>query len=74
MFRRGAVPQKKLVEKLEKSEEEFNSGMNKVFMPMENIIFCIQQTVGILTHLVNQQQTPYQQQYRPPFSSSNFHH
>ena len=74
MFQRGVVPQKKIVEKLEKSEEEFNSGMNKVFMPMENIISCIQQTVGILAHLVNQQQTPYQQQYRPPFSSPNFNH
>ena len=32
---------------------------------MENISSCIQQTVGILAHLANQQQTPYQQQYRP---------
>ena len=32
---------------------------------MENISSCIQKTVGILAHLANQQQTPYQQQYRP---------
>ena len=63
---------RKLVEQLEKSEEEFNSGMNKVFKSMENISSCIQQTVGILAHLVNQQQTPYQQQYRPPFSPPSF--
>ena len=54
---------RKLVEQLEKSEEEFNSDMNKVFKSMENISSCIQQTVGILAHLVNQQQTLYQQQY-----------
>ena len=59
---------RKLVEQLEKSEEEFNSHMNKVFKSMENISACIQQTVGILAHLANQQKTPYQQQYRPPFS------
>ena len=52
---------RKLVEQLEKSEEDFNSGMNKVFKSMENISSCIQQTVGILAHLANQQQTPYQQ-------------
>ena len=39
---------RKLVEKLEKSEEDFNSGMN-----MENISSCIQQRVSILAHLVN---------------------
>ena len=65
---------RKLVEQLEKSEEESNSGMNKVFKSMENISSCIQQTVGILAHLVNQQQTPYQQQYRPPFSSTSFNY
>ena len=65
---------RKLVEQLEKSEEEFNWGMNKVCKSMENISSCIQQTVGILAHLVNQQQTPYQQQYRPPFSSPSFNH
>ena len=65
---------RKLVEQLEKSEEEFNLGMNELFKPMENISSCIQQTVGILAHLVNQQQTPYQQQYRPPFSSPSFNH
>ena len=63
---------RKLVEQLEKSEEEFNSGMNKVFKSMENISSCIKQTVGILAHLANQQQTPYQQQYRPPFSPPSF--
>ena len=63
---------RKLVEQLEKSEEEFNSGMNKVFKSMENISSCIQQTVGILAHLANQRQTPYQQQYRPPFSPPSF--
>ena len=63
-----------LVEQLEKSEEEFNSRMNKVFKSMENISSCIQQTVGILAHLVNQQQTPSQQQYRPPFSPLSFNH
>ena len=52
---------RKFVEQLEKSEEEFNSGMNKVFKSMENISSCIQQTVSILAHLANQQQTPYQQ-------------
>ena len=41
---------------------------------MENISSCIQQTVGILAHLVNQQQTPYQQQYRPPFSPPSFNY
>ena len=65
---------RKLVEKLEKSEEEFNSGMNKVFKSMENISSCIQQAVGILAHLVNQQQTPYQQQYRSLFSPPSFNH
>ena len=45
---------RKLVEQLEKAEEDFNSGMNKVFKPMKNISSCIQQTVGILPHLVNQ--------------------
>ena len=63
---------RKLVEQLEKFEEEFNLGMNKVFKSMENISSCIQQTVGILAHLANQQQTPYQQQYRPPFSLPSF--
>ena len=65
---------KKLLEQLEKSEEDFTSGMNKVFKPMENIRPFIQQTVGILAHLVNQQQTPYQQQNRLPFSPPNFNH
>ena len=60
------------MEQLEKFEEEFNLGMNKVFKSMENISSCIQQTVGILAHLANQQQTPYQQQYRPPFSLPSF--
>ena len=46
---------RKLVEQLEKSEEEFNSGMNKVFKSMENISSCIQETVGILAHLANPQ-------------------
>ena len=46
---------RKLVEKLEKSKEDFNSGMNKVFKSMENTGSCIQQTVDILAHLVNQQ-------------------
>ena len=32
---------RKLVEQLEKSEEEFNAGMNKVFKSMENISSCI---------------------------------
>ena len=65
---------RKLVEQLEKSEEEFNSGMNKVFKSIENISSCIQHAVGILAHLVNQQQTPYQQQYRSPFSPPSFNH
>ena len=65
---------RKLVQQLEKPEEEFNSGMNKVFKSEENISSCIQQTVGILAHLVNQQQAPYQQQYRPPFSPPSFNH
>ena len=65
---------RKLVQQLEKPKEEFNSGMNKVFKSEENISFCIQQTVGILAHLVNQQQAPYQQQYRPPFSPPSFNH
>ena len=67
---------RKLVEQLEKSEEEFSSGMNKVFTSMENISSCIQQTVGILVGilLVNQQQTPYQQKYWPPFSPPSFNH
>ena len=65
---------RKLVEQLEKSEEESNSGMNKVFKSMENISSCIQQKVGILAHIINQQQTPYQQQYRPPFIPTNFNH
>ena len=64
----------KLVELLEKSEEEFNSGMNKVFTSMENISSCIQKTVGVLAHLANQQQTPYQQQYQSPFSPPSFNH
>ena len=54
---------RKLVEQLEKSEEEFNSGSS-----------CIQQTVGILAYLINQQQTPYQQQYQPLFSPPSFNH
>ena len=65
---------KKLLEQLEKSEEEFTLGMNKVFKPMENIRPFIQQTVGILAHLVNQQQTPYQQQCRSPFTPPSFNH
>ena len=65
---------RKLVQQLEKPEEEFNSGMNKVFKSEENISSCIQQTVGILAHLVNQQQAPYHQQYRPPFSPPSFNH
>ena len=56
---------RKLVDQLEKSEEEFNAGMNKVFKSMENISSCIQQTA----QLVNQQQTPW-----PPFSSPSFNH
>ena len=36
---------RKLVEQLEKSEERFNSSMNKVFKSMENISSCIQQSV-----------------------------
>ena len=46
---------RKLVEQLEKSEEEFDTAMNKVFKSMGNISSCIQQTVGLLAHLVNQQ-------------------
>ena len=61
---------RKLVEQLEKSEVEFNSCVNKVLKSMENISSCIQQTVSILAHLVNQQQTPYQQQCWPPFQSN----
>ena len=64
---------RKLVEQLEKSEEEVNSGMNKMFKCMENISSCIQETVGILAHLVTLQK-PYQQQYQPPFSPSSFNH
>ena len=56
---KGELPLKrKLVEQLEKSEEEFNSDLNKVFKSMKNISSCIQQAVGILAHLVNQQQAP----------------
>ena len=40
---------------------------------MENISSRIEQAVGILAH-INQQQTPYQQQYRTPFSPTNFNH
>ena len=58
------------MEQLEKSEVEFNSGVNKVLKSMENISSCIQQTVSILAQLVNQQQTPYQQQCWPPFQSN----
>ena len=66
---------RKLVEQLERvSEEEFNASMNKVVKSMENISSCIQQTVGILAHLVNQQQIRYQQQYWPHFSLPNFNH
>ena len=39
---KGGLPLKrKLVEQLEKSEEEFNSDLNKVFKSMENISSCI---------------------------------
>ena len=62
------------MEQLEKSEEEFNSGMNKLLMSTEDISSCIQQTVGILAHLINQQQTPYQQQNLPPFSPPSFNY
>ena len=65
---------RKLAELLEKSEEEFNPGMNKAFTSMENISSCIQKRVGVLAHLVNQQQTPYQQQYQSPFSPPSFNH
>ena len=41
---------------------------------MENVSSCMQQAVGILAHIINQQQTPYQQQYRPPFIPANFNH
>ena len=64
---------RKLVEQLEKSEEEVNSVMNKMFKSMENISSCIQETVGILAHLVTLQK-PYQQQYQPPFSPPSFNH
>ena len=62
---------RKLEEQLEKSEEEFNSGMNKAFKSKENINSCIQETVGILAHLFTLQ-TPYQQQYQPRFSEPSF--
>ena len=65
---------RKFVEQLEKSGEDFNLGINKVFKSMEKISSCIQQTVGILAHLVNQQQTPYQQQCRSPFTPPSFNH
>ena len=65
---------RKLVEQLGKSEEEFNSGMNKLFKSMGNISSCIQQTVGILAHLINQHQTPYEQQDWSPFSPPSFNH
>ena len=65
---------RKLVQQLEKPEEEFNTGMNKVLKSAENLSSCIQQTVGILAHLDNQQQATYQQQYRPPFSPPSFNH
>ena len=64
---------RKLEEQLEKSEEEFNSGMNKGFKSKENISSCIQETIGILAHLFTLQ-TPYQQQYQPPFSPPSFNH
>ena len=39
---------------------------------MEKISSCIQQTVGTVAHLVNQQQTHCQQQYRPPVHSTSW--
>ena len=39
---------RKHAEQLEKSEEEFNLVVNQMFQSIENIISCIQQTVGIL--------------------------
>ena len=69
------MPQKKACGAAEKkSEEEFNSSMNKVFNPVENISFFIEQTVGIRAHLVNQQQAPYQQHCWLPFSPPSFNH
>ena len=65
---------RKFVEQLEKSGEDFNLAINKVFKSMEKISSCIQQTVGILAHLVNQQQTPYQQQCWSPFTPPSFNH
>ena len=65
---------RKFVEQLEKSGEDFNLGMNKVFKSMEKISSCIQQTVSILAHLVNQQQTPYQHQCQSPFTPPSFNH
>ena len=65
---------RKFVEQLEKSGEDFNLGINKVFKSMEKISSCIQQTVGILAHLVNQQQTPYQHQCQSPFTPPSFNH
>ena len=67
------------MEQLEKSEDEFHSGMNKVFKSMENISSCIFFScilvlllvlVSILAQLVNQQQKTY----RPPFSSPSSNH
>ena len=62
---------RKHIEQIEKSEEDFNSSMNKVFKSNENIRSCIQETVVILAHLATLQ-TPYPQQYQPPFSPSSF--
>ena len=63
---------RKLVEKLDKSDEEFRASMEKVNKTMENIGNAIQQSVGILSQLVRPQQyypNPSQQPYFAQYGS-----
>ena len=46
---------RKMIEKFEKSDEEYNTSLQKVLKTMDNISSAIQQSVGILAHLVHHQ-------------------
>lgn len=58
-----------MIEKFEKSDEDYNTGLQKMLKTMDNISGAIQQSVGILAHLVHHQTQFHNQQI--PFSFHN---
>lgn len=58
---------RKLVEKFDQADLEFNVSLNKVLKTMDNFGSAIQKSVGIMAQLVSAK-TRYHSQQRPPYS------